>query len=89
MTPSAPFSNDACKPPKFSISLAAKNQPASADAQPALRTLQRGIDLCEHVEDAGKLVGGDAAVPYSDDGLLAIGRIRLAQGGDVSGPAIH
>ena len=31
-----------------------------ADAQPALRPLQRVVHLREHLEDAGQLVGGDA-----------------------------
>ena len=45
-----------------------------ADAQPALRTIERGIDLGEHLEDIGELAGGDAdaGILDPDHHLLAL-----------------
>ena len=45
-----------------------------ADAQPALRALQRPVHLGEHVEDAGQHLGrdADAGVPDPDHRLLAV-----------------
>ena len=41
---------------------------------PPLRPLQRRIDLREHFEDAGQLLGGDAdaGVSHPDYGVLAL-----------------
>jgi hypothetical protein len=45
-----------------------------ADAQPASRPLQQRIDLREHFEDAGQLLGGDAdaGVSHPDYGVRAL-----------------